>query len=239
MIKIKIIQLGDTYPFNSQKLEQFASKSSIFAIVDIEKNENHPILKNHPHLLEDRVFDSFIFNSKDADFLIIIVNRPLENNYFSRRISDNLIVISTFGIEALNIHDGITIEMFVTRFIYGFATIFQIYHSLPVQVGELMQINTTGCLFDMCIFKQDVAKFFRQPKLSIGVKNILNEKTLPANFVSILEKEIKSLKIGLFFRLKEWLKRKPISTLFLTFLFGILSSLLATILWEIGKLVVN
>jgi hypothetical protein len=73
----------------------------------------------------------------------------------------------------------------------------------------------------------------------IEFKYKLSKNTLPANFVNNLEKELNRLKIGGIFRLKEWIERKPISALFLTLLIGILSSMLATILWEIGKLVVN
>jgi hypothetical protein len=234
MIKIELIQFGDTYPVNYQKIENFGNNSSIFKIINILENKNHEILNSEILRISDENF-KFLTNIKtDADFSVIIVNRPLDGNYFSRRISNKLIVISIFGIETLNIHEGISLEMYILRFLLAFTTIYNVYNGLPINANELMQKNPTGCLFDMCIYKPQISFFFRNPKLSSAVVNTLTSKTLPKNFLNNLKKEIKLLKIGNYYQLTDWLKENPKKAIFFTFLIGLIfSELLGNYIYDL------
>jgi hypothetical protein len=89
-----------------------------------------------------------------------------------------------------------------------------------------MQIITTGCLFDMGIHKPDIAKFFRNPHLSENVKNTLSANGIINNndFLIILERAIKKLEIGSFYKIKDWVKENPIKGLIFTFLISFIFS---------------
>lgn len=236
MTNIELIQLGDTYPVDFQKIKKFGTSSSIFKIDQISEINNAKILNTELIGLSDIDFNFLTSRKIKSDFSVVIVNRPLQNNYFSRRINEKLVVVTIFDIEALNIHEGISIDMYLVRFLLGFSTIFQAYNGLSEQAKELMQPNATGCLFDKSIYKPQIAAFFRQPKLSPAVITLLSEKTLPKNYLTDLQNEIKKLKIGHYYRLKEWLKGNPIKAIAITFLIGlILSELLGNYIYDLIK----
>lgn len=234
MTKIELIQLGDTYPVNFQKIENFGNKSSVFKIINILENNNAEMLNSETLKISDEKFEFLTKLKTNADFTVVIVNRPLDNNFFTRRISSKIIVISIFGIETLNIHEGISSDIYILRFLLAFTTIYNVYHELPISADELMQKNATGCLFDMCIYKPQIATFFRNPKLSPAVVNTLTSKTLPQNFLKNLKKEIKLLKIGNYYQLTDWLKENPIKAIVFTFLIGLIfSELLGNYIYDL------
>ena len=223
-IKIVLIQLGDTYPVDYKKIQKFGEGSSVFKIIDILDSPNAQILNENPHQLTDQDFNNLIDINSDHHFSVVIVNRPLEGNYFTRIISDKQIVVSIFEIEKLDIHEGISVEMYIIRFLFAFSTIFQAFKKIPLNECELMQNNATGCLFDKSIFKPQIAIFFRKPKISSAAINVLNSKTLPKNFLNDLQHEIKKLKIGTYYDIKDWLKKNPIWAILIIYLVEIIFS---------------
>lgn len=236
MIKIELIQLGDIYPVNFQKIQKFGDNSTIFKIATISENNNAEILNREIVRLSDADFNFLVVQQVTTDFSVVIVNRPLQDNYFSRPISEKLIIVSIFDIESLNIHEGISVEMYILRFLLAFSTIFQVYKGFSQQANELMQRNATGCLFDKSIYKPQIAIFFRQPKLSIAVINILKGKTLPLNFLPDLQDDIKKLKISSYYKLKDWLKENPIIAIAVAFLIGLIfSELLGNYIYDLIK----
>lgn len=224
MIKIELIQLGDTYPVDFQKIQNFGDSSSIFAIASISENNNAEILNRETIRLSDNDFDFLTKRQTIADFSVVIVNRPLQGNYFSRPISTKLIVVSIFDIDTLNIHEGISVEMYINRFLLAFSAIFQAYGGLSPQATELMQPNSTGCLFDKSIYKPQIAIFFRRPKLSPAAISLLKSKTLPQHFLEDLQNEIKKLQIGFYYKLKDWFKENPKKAIGITFFTGLIFS---------------
>jgi hypothetical protein len=102
--------------------------------------------------------------------------------------------------------------MYVNRLLLAFSTFFKVYGQLSYNLaGNLMQLDTRGCLFDMGIHKPDIAKFFRKPHLSENVKNILSDNGINNNneYFIKLERAIKKLEIGSFYKIKDWLKENP------------------------------
>ena len=243
MVNIEIIELGDLYPFSFKKLKAFNSNSTLFKLVENTENRNPDILNNfkspESFQLNDADFKSLIDKGTKSNFSIIIVNRPLQNNFFSRRLSDKHIVISIFDMDKLSIHEGITLEMYITRFIYGFVSVYRCFNnSLPSNeiVGqfELFQNDAKGCLFDFCIYKPQVAMFFREPKISPEALVKLRTKSLPAGFIEALNKEILKLKISRYYKIKDWLKANPVKAILFTFLVGLIfSELLGNLIYDL------
>lgn len=236
MIQIDIIEVGDTYPVDYKKLKLIGKQSDIFKILNKIELPNPNITKSdNNYTLMDTDFGFLEDRETTANFSVAIVNRPLEGNFFSRRINDKLLVVSIFQIETLNIHEGINLEMYLSRFIYGFITIFlSNNNSLPTTTDLIdPNRNASGCLLDFCLYKSQVAMFFRNPQISPEALTILRRKPLPENFVNSLNKEIQNLKIGLYFRLMDWLKVNPIKSILLTFFVGLIfSELLGNYIYE-------
>jgi len=224
MVKIELLILGDIYPVNLNKIKSFSDNSKIFKITEHSEILNPEILNGQSIRLLDNDFNGFLNNSTNYDFRVIVVNRPLENNLFTRRISTNLITISIFDIGSLNMQEGISVEMYINRFLLAFTTIFKFYRGFPPNEIDLIRKNATGCLFDLCIFKPQIAMFFRTPKLSSESISLLERGELPTGFIENLKKDIKKLKIGNYYVLKDWLKENPIKAIIITFLIGFVFS---------------
>lgn len=228
-VNIDLILLGDLYPFSSSGLEAIASKSNLFRLKIREMKMGH-ILNNHEGAVLSDASLKEITPDPESDFSVIVVNRKLEGNFFSRPISNRVIVITLFGINDLNLHEGITLEKYVARLIYAFITIYRANNNALELTIDPMQRNSTGCLFDQSDYKPAIAKFFRDPKISPAAITVLNNAVLPANFISELSREIKRLRIGLFYRGRDWLKANPYRALILGFL---ISSVLSSMIGEI------
>ena len=240
MTYIDIIGMGDTYPVNYKKLKTNGEHSNLFSIVRIIEIPNPDVLnRENKFRLMDEDFNFLTNRQTEANFSVVIVNRPLQGDFFSRRISEKVIAISIFDIETLNIHEGIKIEMYLTRFIYAFVAIFQSYNkSLPtpeaITADKLIQNEAKGCLFDFCRYKPQVAIFFREPKISTEADVVLRSKALPKGFLSTLKKEIRTLKIGRYYKLSDWFKENPIMAIIFTFLVGLIfSELLGNYIYDL------
>lgn len=235
MAVIQLIPLGDIYSLDIKIIANFGKKSGVFEIETSDFNiHNNQILSQFPTTLLDSSFNDFDHQLNTADFIVVLVNRELENNYFSRLLPGKpIVVVTIFGIESLNIHEGISYEMYVNRLLLAFSTMFKVYGPFSNQLaGNLMQLNTTGCLFDMGIYKPDIAKFFRSPHLSEDVRNIIRDM----DYIKKLERAIKKLEIGSFYKIKDWLKENPIKGLIFTFLISfIFSSLLGNFIYDLIK----
>jgi hypothetical protein len=236
-MKIDIITLGDIYPVNIDKIKNYIKKSTLFSINTIEEIRNPIDINIENYYISDNEFQNLGNRKTNSNFTIGIIDKPLEGNYFSRRISDKLIVISVHNIEILNIHDGIDTEMYIMRFIYAFVTIYSAFgNKLPESAIEIMNKNSSGCLFDFCQYKPDVVKFFRNPHLSSGSMAFLETRTLPQFFIKKLSKEIKKLKIARYYTLIFWLKKNPILSIIVTFLLSfIFNELLGNYIYDLIK----
>jgi hypothetical protein len=239
MTTIQIILLGDTYPLSIDKLKKLINKSAIFSIeTELQIHNSELLSANVFKPLTDNEISHLSINDSLSTLSIVIVNRPLEANYFSRPISERLIAVSIHDLESLNMHEGITLEMYLSRFIYGFATIYKAFNnrlptSLEMMQSKLMQ-DGRGCLFDKCMYKPQVALFFKQPKLSIEAIAVLRTKALPINFIETLNKEIKRLRIGKYYVIRDWSKSNPVTAIILTFLIGfVFSELLGNFVYDL------
>jgi hypothetical protein len=228
-IQIQIHLLGDTYPLVADKI-----RSNIFDL-KVETTINNEFLNLHPTIiLDEDVRNNFIKN-KGTDFTVLIVNRQLENNFFTRYIDENLLVMSIFEIEKLYLSDGITIEMYVERYLLAFATMYTVFGKITEEAGVLVQINSTGCLFDGAIYKPDVIKFFREPMLCDNVVKIILDKKQDA-YLKKLTTEIKALKIGRYHAISKWVTKKPIVSLFIAYSASLVfNELVGNVLYDLIK----
>lgn len=239
-IIVDLLVVGDVYPLNPQKLDSIGKRSNIFSLNII--NVTSPgILQNllggsKEVIVPTANFLSLAQKKSTSHFSVIVIDRRLEGNYFSIPISDKLIVVSISDLDKLNLHEGITLEMYLTRFIYAFVVIY-IFEGRTIPNGntKLVHPESVGCLFDFCLDKSDVAKFFRNPKLCEGTTALLRQSEETNKVLSSLIKEIKQLKIGVYYRIRDWLKLNPIIALIISFLVnsilsGVLTNLISSII---------
>ncbi|MCR4030432.1 MULTISPECIES: hypothetical protein [Flavobacterium] len=223
MTNIQIIKIGHNDHVDFSKLKKRFDSSSTF------KSQNDVIVTSPPFLnqdyltITDQQLMSINFNN-GSDFSIGIIDRPLQGNFFSRPISENFIVISTFGLEELNLREGITVENYLLRFVYAFTIMFNAYGGFNQQAAEIMQNNISGCLFDRAIYKKQIAIFFKNPHISLSAENILSTKAINAQLIPDTKKDIKKLKISWYYNYSNWLSRNPVWATIIIFISGLLLS---------------
>ena len=97
MIRIKVITLGHM-PAELDLKKITNKKSSIFSVVS--PIENYTINKNSDGdnwEFSDSNLTSQLPQTFDGDFLIAVVNVPLEMNWYSRRLDSNRVVFTFHG----------------------------------------------------------------------------------------------------------------------------------------------
>jgi len=173
-----------------------------------------------------------------ADLTICILNVPLEDNYYFRRIDRNLACASLFEIgEVLRGHN-IPVENFVFRMIYSCTLIYARKKYLPpiLEIATYTHHETKGCIFDMTGIKTDVSFSCDRPILCGMCRVDASANSVTKEFLDTYELEISKIEKRLYFQITDLIKRRPILAILLSstlaLLIGTLGSLVASIIYE-------
>lgn len=238
MITINIIRVGQNLKADTKKLKQLFSNSKLIQVKEVQEINNPPYESPLQVSIDEL---HFITSNPSVDFSVVLIDKPLDNNFFTGIIPEKkLVIISLHNVNYYRTLDGITIEKFIMRFIYGNATLYKAYNNSfpPINIvhnDQIMQKNTQGCLFDICYDKLDIIEFFKNPKISTDAEAVLNTKSLPANYLNTLKTEIKKLKPSTFYQISSWIANNAVAAVFVSFLFGLISNVIANILTEFVK----
>lgn len=223
-VKIRLLKLGYVPDLDFNKLKSLIVKSKIFSI---EENENIDNVDFKGRYFDISDLKDNYKSNDNVDFTIGIVSYVLEDNYFSKPFLDEkLIMLSIKDFKDFTKVNRLSSEKFALRFIYGFVSMFIAYgNKLPTEKevikDGLFQNNIRGCLFDLCIYKQDSLEFFNNPRVSDRALEILRSKSLPDGFLKQLQYELKFLKIVFIDQLSKKIIENPIISVLLTFLLGL------------------
>lgn len=193
----------------------------------------------------DAKLTSLAVPKKGADVTICILNGPLEDNYYSRRLSNNTACLSLYEVtEALRSHN-IPLHNIVLRMIYSFVLIYTRKQSLPSMklLPSFAHHETKGCIFDMTGIKTDIVFSCDRPVFCTECRVSAKGDSVPKEWLDKYEKEIRGIRKALFYRLSDKIKQHPIWALFLSSLFavilGIIGSLIASAVYDCIKMNLN
>lgn len=226
MTNVRIRVLGDCPSFSGAAVKRLFEGSSIVSIIEIDVVPRTQIPDG---VLNDLAQLLPFANAQDHELVILVINRGLPGAWFTRRVNDRAAVISLFDMGLLSHYEGIRIEMYVARFVYGLSAIHDSHgHTLPEEhlVNGLMQLESQGCLFDFCKIREDVVKFFRKPHVSVHALQYLGGRVLPDGYTAALQREVLRLKVGLPYQLKAWLSNHPLIAMVLPFVLGVTTGVL-------------
>ena len=172
-----------------------------------------------------------------ADLTVAIVSAPIERNFYSRRLGNNVVVFSIHEMAHILHAANFQIEHFILRNIYQIAIYF---HVLNGAVPESNSVSWShhdirGCLFDMNSQKSDILYSMHQPKLCDACRTRIGQNQVDPNLLSALDAELPRLRRKLFFQIVDWVKMHPIYSLLLTAAFGIALNIIASIIFEKAK----
>lgn len=233
-VKIKLISIGYLpSEFCPKKVEGW--KSSTFEIIG--KIDNYKLGGNSDKegwVFSDRLIKNNFPDSAGEDFTVAIVYVPIENNWISRRLGNNQIVFTFRQVKDMLDRYDIPLENAIYRLLYANTII---YHRFGNKIpddnndsGTSHHDETRGCLFDMLGIKEDIIEFFHRPKICDECIEKLKEEGISASVIELTQKDIKRIKKGLYYRISDFVKNKPVRALILSSVFAVFLGVIGSVL---------
>jgi hypothetical protein len=230
--KITLSTLGHMPPeFDKKKISKF--KSNIFEIVG--EIESYTLTKNSDGQnweFYDSTFENEVPQNFSGDFHICVVNVPLEQNWYSRRLSHNRVVFTFYEIKEYLRYENIPIENVLLRIMNAYTLLYKRSgDSIPKTTDHTNYTHdeTRGCLFDMNGFKHDIIFSCHNPILCPDCIQRLKNEKVSEETINKCRKDIEKIRKTLFYRMADFIKLHPICSL-------IISSGLAIVLGAIGSI---
>ena len=110
--------------------------------------------------------------SPGADITLGLINAPLDDNYFLRRLPRNVAVLSLHEMAEIVQYNNFSLETFILREAYELTCLFKAEGRVP-PTSELTwkHDDIRGCLFDMCSSKGDIVFSLQRPCLCSDCRN--------------------------------------------------------------------
>ncbi len=237
--KIKIVSIGHL-PLEFEASKVLAWNSSTFEIVgEIENfalrcDSDCPEWGYSDSLIKQQLPARF-----DADFLIAIVNVPIQDNWYSRRLGDNQIVFTFYETKDILEHNSIPIENVVYRMLYAYTLLYRrAGDKIPdfAEVPGFTHDETRGCLFDMNGIKTDLAASCDRPVICDDCREKLRQERVSNQLIDATKKDIGRIRKDLYFRAVDFVKKHPLWSLAMSSAFalalGISGSVAASFIYD-------
>lgn len=241
-IKVKIVVLGHLpHSLNLKKIEGW--RSDLFEITspidsyDILNGSDGPCWE-----FTDSNIEQQLPARGPADILLAITNVPLEQNYYARRLPDNKVCITYCTMTEILEEHNIPLKNLILRLIYTSSFVYKRYGNQIPPVREYAKFThdeTRGCIFDMNGIKSDVIYSLNSPQICAScVENLRSnqQNRIENNLINKAQNELKKIKKEYYYRLADFVKRRPFLTLLisslLALMLGVTGSLIATVIWE-------
>lgn len=223
-VKIKLVSIGHL-PLGLQLKKIKKWKSSTFEIV--ENIENYSLRCDSDGLgweFSDSLVQEQLPDSFDADFMIAIVNVPIEDNWYSRRLGNNQIVFTFYQIKEILEQCNIPLENVIYRLLYAYTLLFRrAGNKIPDfnQAPSFTHDETRGCLFDMNGIKTDLIASCHNPKICDECQERLKQERVSVTEIENTQNDIRKIKKDLYYRIIGQIKRHPIGALITSSLFAL------------------
>ena len=163
----------------------------------------------------DNALKSMTPPNKEANFTLYILNAPIQDDFFSRRISENVVCVSFWEIaEPLRTHN-IPIVCAVLRMIYAYTLVHARRGSLPpmTEITAFAHHENKGCIFDMAGLPTNIVVSCDKPILCESCRVAASEDHVAKETLDTYAKEIGRIRKQLYFRMTDWVKRHPVLAL--------------------------
>ena len=237
-IKIKIITLG-YIPFQLDEKLITRWKSSLFEITPtIEKHFIKGNSDSDDWQYSDSIIEEELPKTFEEDFLIGIVNIPLERGFYARRFKGNRICFTFHEIAEILRIENQKPENYIIRNIYRYGLVYQMYNQqIPPQFEKIKftHDDTRRCIFDANGIKTDLIYSLERPVICEKCSENLIRHKIPVSTRQEIQKEIKKIRKAQYFRIGDFIKNHPILSIAISALFGILISVIAAFLYDYLK----
>ncbi len=169
-VKIKLVTIGHL-PLHLNLRQVEAWNSEIFELIggidnfDLRGDSDGPSWEFSDDLLRER-----LPAHTGADFLLAIVNVPIEANWYSRRLGNNQIVFTFSQIREFLAWENIPLENAILWVLYAYSLLYRRSGNKIPGLGEALSFThdeTRGCLFDMNGIKSDLVESCNKPVVCV------------------------------------------------------------------------
>ena len=177
--KIKLVTIGHL-PLHLHLERASTWKSDVFELVgEIESFSLHCDSDSDGWVFSDSLLQEQLPAHNGADFLIAIVNVPIEDNWYSRRLGDNQIVFTFSQIKEFLAWENIPLENAILRVLYVYTLLYRRSgNRIPgsAEAPSFAHDETRGCLFDMNGIKSDLVESCDKPVVCPGCEERLKNE---------------------------------------------------------------
>jgi hypothetical protein len=224
--------------FNRQKIAEW--DSSVFEVVDEIESYSLTCDSDGPGWeFTDEALERVLPNKFNGEFLIGIVNVPIESNWYSRRLSANRVVFSFHEIKEILRFSNIPLENVIYRLLYAYTLLYKRSDNRIPQTAEHTNFThdeTRGCLFDMNGIKTDVVYSCHNPIICSDCVTRLQREKVSDETISQCQGEIRRIRKALFYRITDFIKRHPLWSLAISgataIILGAMGSVLGSYVYE-------
>lgn len=238
-VRIKLVSIGHLpLGFQPKKIKNWTSKT--FEVV--EDIDNYSLRCDSDGLdweFSDSAVRGQLPQHFNADFMIAIVNVPIEDNWYSRRLSNNQVVFTFHQIKDILEHYNIPLENIVYRLLYAYTLLFRrAGNRIPDfdEAPDFTHDETRGCLFDMNGIKTDLVASCHNPQICDECQERLRQERVSRSDIENTHSDIKRIKKDLYFRIIGHIKKHPIAAIVISSVFalvlGIAGSVAGSFVYE-------
>lgn len=231
-LTIDICLLGKAeFDIDIKVLRKYRSK--VFLITDIRNRGILPECDLSDWGYSDEILAGLFQPLLNSKFTVGVIDAPLEDNYYMRRISKNQCVISLFEIkEILQLHQ-VSLEHFIVRNIYELILIYHKFKGIiPTSVYQIAHSDIRRCLFDMSGIKTDILYSMIKPIICEKCTTELQSSGVDKYIIKQVTIEIRRINIDLTKRLISFIKKHPFLSISLTSLFAVFLNVVSNLTYN-------
>lgn len=241
-VKIKLVTIGHL-PLHLDLHCVSAWRSDVFELAgEVESFSLRCDADSEGWGFSDALLKAQLPTHSGADFLIAIVNVPIENNWYARRLGDNQIVFTFSQIKDVLDWEKIPLENAILRVLYAYTLLYRRSGNRIPGFGEAPSFThdeTRGCLFDMNGIKSDLIQSCNKPIVCPECEERLNNERVSTQTIKTVQSEIRKIRKPLYFRALDFVKVKPLVALGISsafaILLGVCGSLIASYIYDAIK----
>jgi hypothetical protein len=232
-IKIRLITIGHMPPrIDFAKIRCW--KSDLFELsgpidhYSLRCDSDGPSWEYSDELLKQQLPPS---DSGECNFTVAIVNVPIEDNWYSRRLGDNEIVFTYYQIREILAAGNIPLENAALRLLYSYTLVYiRNGNYIPNYDAGMTYTHdeTRGCLFDMNGAKIDIVESCHNPILCTECEERLSNGRVASRVINSAKREIRKIRKPVYYIALDFVKAKPLWALLISSVYAILLGVVST-----------
>lgn len=215
-------------------------KSKVFKVGNFSKITLRVDSDMPDHSFSDGILANQLSNISGGDFVFIITNVPLEENWYSRRITDNMVVFTFHEIKEILENYNVPLENIVLRMLYAYSFLcLRNNKRLPSLSSGIhfTHSEARGCIYDFNGIKSDVHHSCDSPIICDKCTQDIRNNNVSEIIIDSGKNEINNIKRKLYYRIVRFMKKRPIASFLysvsLASIIGLSTSIFGSFLYKI------